>query len=150
MVGFQAIFHPVHFFFHCPCLFKSIHGHFQDGFVYFLAQQILVQITHGYFPSALHRSGRGKYSPTNNFSSVDLPVPLYPIRPIRSLGCICQVASRTMARAPNSKVTFVNPTNMSAKVMARKQIQERKCERCLSGIPLHPKIITKPSGLFVV
>src|SRR6185437_7657589 len=36
------------------------------------------------------------------------------MRPIRSLGWICQVASFTMTRAPNSKVTFCRPANMGA------------------------------------
>jgi hypothetical protein len=41
-----------------------------------------------------------------------LPVPLYPINPIRSLGWICQVASSINTREPNSKVTLVNPASI--------------------------------------
>src|SRR5262249_44062556 len=39
-----------------------------------------------------------------------------PISPMRSLGWMCQVASRTIIRAPNSKVTFCSPANMGAKL----------------------------------
>ena len=54
----------------------------------------------------------GEYCPVNTFNKVDFPVPLYPIKPIRSLGCICQVASSTIVLAPNSKVTFCKPNNI--------------------------------------
>src|SRR5215216_282276 len=56
----------------------------------------------------------GVYSPTNTFKRVDLPVPLYPISPMRSPECICQVASFTMVLAPNSNVTFCKPASIRA------------------------------------
>src|SRR5216684_7059786 len=39
------------------------------------------------------------------------------MRPMRSLGWMCQVALRTMVLAPNSKVTFCSPANMGANVL---------------------------------
>src|SRR4249919_497251 len=53
-----------------------------------------------------------EYSPTRSFNKVDLPVPLYPIKPIRSFGWICQVASFKITLAPNSNVTLVSPASI--------------------------------------
>src|SRR5690606_34645908 len=58
----------------------------------------------------------GVYCPTSSLRIVDLPVPLYPIRPIRSFGWICQVAFLIIVRAPNSKVTFCRPASMRMEV----------------------------------
>lgn len=66
------------------------------------------------------------YSPEMMRSSVDFPVPLRPIKPIRSPGLICQLASLYKARLPNSKVMLFSVSNVSKKNLCKANSQAAK------------------------
>lgn len=74
---------------------------------------MVIPVTFEIFPAEI------LYSPEMMRSSVDFPVPFRPIKPIRSPGLICQLASLYKARLPNSKVMLFSVSNVSKKICAK-------------------------------